>query len=74
MANNKVKVTLVQKTRNTKVGKNSSIKQKGHLKFKFSTPVNVTVTLVQKGKNPNLHQKQGGSIKLASANKKTKEA
>lgn len=74
MANTKVKVTVTQKNRKVKVGRNSTISQKGHLKFKVSTPVKVTVTLVQKGKNPNLQQKQGGSIKLASANKKTKEA
>lgn len=69
----RVNVKLKQKVSKSKIGRGSSIHQGGKLKMKLPLPIKITVSLKQRSTNSNVRQHQSGSIKVASADKKTKE-
>lgn len=62
----KVKVTLRQRTTNSKIGKGSSIinVKNGKLKGVVSLPVKIKVSMKQRSNNSNVAMHQGGSIKI----------
>ena len=62
----KVKITLRQRTTNSRIGKGSAITnvKNGKLKGVVSLPVNIRVSMKQRSANSNVHMHQGGSIKI----------